>query len=101
MKKFLKKYFPITLYIGVFSSYLRGAFKYVRYSSVVKDNTSTKLISKIIADYHVVEKGLTMPETRLGFGKDRMLQLMKYCEKYLKEYGIEGNQIEHAVRVIN
>jgi len=101
MKKLLKKYFPFTLYIGVFNSFLKGALKYVKYSSVVKDNSSEKLISKIIADYHVIEKGLTMPETRLGFGKDRMIQLMKYCEKYIKHYGNKGNQIIHAVNVIN
>ncbi|GAB7257503.1 hypothetical protein [Polaribacter sp. OB-PA-B3] len=54
MKKFIKKYLPFGLYIGVLIAYYKAYVKFVKYSSVVKDDGSTKLISKIIADYHVV-----------------------------------------------
>ncbi len=100
IKKTLKKYFPFTLYVGVFQSFIHSFFKYVKFSGVVKENSSSKLISKIIADYHVVEKGLTMPETRLGFGKDRVLQLISYCNKFIEMYGENEEQLQQAISVI-
>ena len=100
MKKFIKKYLPFGLYIGVLLAYFKAYINFVKYSSVVNDNGDTKLISKIIADYHVVEKGLTMSKTRLGFGKERVLQLIKYCETYVSKYGNEDIQLIHAINVI-
>lgn len=100
IKKTLKKYFPFTLYIGVLQSFIHSYYKYIKFSGVVKENSSSKLISKIIADYHVVEKGLTMPETRLGFGKDRVLQLIQYCINFIEKYGINEEQLQQAISVI-
>lgn len=100
MKKFIKKYLPFGLYIGVLIAHYKAYIKFVKYSSVVKEDGDTKLLSKIIADYHVVEKGLTMSETRLGFGKERVLQLIKYCETYVSKYNNKDIQLIHAINVI-
>lgn len=101
IKKIIKKYFSSSLYIAVFISYFKEFLRYVKYSSVVKSSKSGMLLGKIIADYHVIEKGLTMPETRMGFGKDRMLQLIKYCEDYINKHNTTNEQLVHAINVIN
>ena len=72
----IKKYFPQLLNTGVFLVYLNSFRRYVQYSSVTNENSSSKLISRIIADYHVIEKGLTMNDARFGFGKERLIQLI-------------------------
>lgn len=35
---------------------------------------------------HVIEKGLAMPNMRLGFGKDKILELLKFIDEYEKKY---------------
>lgn len=96
----VKKYSPWLLNIGVFWVYLKEFFKYSKYSSVTNVNSPTKLISKIIADYHVIEKGLTMPETRLGFGYDRLKSLISLINQFLDKYDKNDDQIIAAIGVI-
>jgi len=65
------------------------------------NNTKNKLVSKIILDTHVIEKGLTMPEFRLGFGQIRLVVLLKNVECYILRYDNKHHQILHALSVIN
>jgi nitroreductase len=74
--------------------------RYSRYSDSFSTDTQQKLIGKIIREYHVLEKGLTMPETRLGFGKDLVLNLSKDCIQYTEKYGKDETQLIHAIGVI-
>jgi nitroreductase len=71
---------------------------------IPKDSSFDKIKGSLIMNYHVIEKGLTMPQTRLGFGYTQirvLLNLIKkydqkqyprhdatylYCHKILKEY---------------
>ncbi len=59
-----------------------------------------KMLSSIISTYHVIEKGLTMPERRLGFGRDKVLYLIGLCEEYIKRYGDKDEQLLIAVGVL-
>jgi nitroreductase len=84
---------------------LRKAYKYdlkrySKYSESYNADTAQKLIGRIIREYHVVEKGLTMPETRLGFGKTLLVSLAKDCIRHIQKYGKEDEQLLHAVGVI-
>ena len=63
-------------------------------------NTSDKLIASIVLQYHVIEKGLTMPESKLGFGKERVVALCKSCLEFVYAYGSEDMQLRHAIGVI-
>jgi len=74
--------------------------KYVKYSDSFGSDTAQKLIGKIMREYHVVEKGLTMPDTRLGFGKDLLLSLVDNCAQYIQKYGENEEQLRHAIGVI-
>ena len=44
----------------------------------------TQLTAKIISLYHVIEKGLIMPNRRLGYGKDRIELLITLLKQYKK-----------------
>jgi hypothetical protein len=80
--------------------YIGDLKKYYLYSDIKGSDTAIKLISKIIREYHVVEKGLTMPDTRLGFGKLVLISLCNNCMLFIKQYGKDDEQLRHAVGVI-
>ena len=72
-------------------------YKYSGFRSVKKENS---LVALIVHDYHVIEKGLTMPETRFGFGKAKMLVLISNCKLYINRFGYNNGQVKHSVQVI-
>lgn len=68
-----------------------------------KANSRMELEAKIIARYHVIEKGLTMPSRRLGFGVEMVSSLIDLVGIYKSKYGVEVGvltQITHAIGVI-
>lgn len=50
--------------------------------------------------YHVVEKGLSMPERRLGFGHDAVLELISLIRNYSEKFP-QNDQILHAISVLD
>ncbi|GET33965.1 hypothetical protein PbJCM13498_28280 [Prolixibacter bellariivorans] len=74
--------------------------KYLSHSDSFSPNTSTKMIGNIIKTYHTIEKGLTMPEFRPGFGQQKVIELCHNCINYIKKYGDNEEQLKYAVQVI-
>lgn len=100
-KKKIKQFLPFLLPLVLLPEYLIDYYKYVRYSGLFREKHSReKLIGKIIAEYHIIEKGLTMPETRLGFGQENVFLLVHNCTEYIRRFGSGDNQVEHAISVI-
>jgi nitroreductase len=81
-------------------SYIYDLNRYFEFSDTRQGNDPVKLLGRIIKAYHVIEKGLTMPETRIGFGKEMMVQLCLDCGSFIDLYGSEEEQIIHALQVI-
>jgi len=81
-------------------SYYYDFKRYKQYSRSYGSNTSVKLAAEITALYHVIEKGLTMPEPRLGFGQEKIILLCESCFNFIEKYGIEEDQVHHAIQVI-
>lgn len=98
---FIKNRFPfflvfVSLYVEVFRF-----VRYARFSAISGLKNQERLLGVIIADYHVIEKGLTMKDARLGFGQERLRNLIKNCIRYLSmSKGEEYKQIEFAVGVV-
>lgn len=90
----------LKILVSLNKAYIYDLRRYYKYSEIKGSDTSTKLIGRIIKEYHVMEKGLTMPQTRLGFGKELMLTLCNDCNDYILKYGTEDEQLLHAVGVI-
>lgn len=53
-------------------------------------------LADIVMNYHVLEKGLTMPARRKNFGHAAILQLAAKAGQFLKTYG-EAPQVLHAI----
>lgn len=53
-------------------------------------------IARLTIDYHRLEKGLSVPEPRLGFGKDVLDRLLRNTPAYIARYG--HDEITNIVR---
>jgi nitroreductase len=58
------------------------------------------ILSEIILHYHVLEKGITMPDRRYGFGLENIKELCELIIKYNNTFGCNSNQIIYAVQAI-
>lgn len=110
MKNNLKSLMPSFLYNFIRDQYryrrLKKSFTYdlnhyFKYSMREKNIQEEKLISFIIMNTHVIEKGLTMPETRVGFGTERLSILINDIVKYIKKFNNTNPQLLHGISVIN
>ncbi|WP_257666574.1 nitroreductase family protein [Parapedobacter tibetensis] len=113
LKRIIKAVLPSKLYHLVLRSYssfrvrqkIKQAFlydyrRYLKASGSFGGNTSIQLIGNIIREYHSVEKGLTLPQTRLGFGKRAVLILINDLIKHVKNYGGQDEQVRHGIQVV-
>jgi len=82
--------------------YRYDAERFLKYSNAFYQfDNSEKLIGVIVAEYHVIEKGLTMPEPRLGFGFEIMKALIKHCNLYSTQICDSNSEhFFHAISVI-
>ncbi len=75
--------------------------KYLKYSGTYSIDKEEKLLAVIIAHYHVLEKGLSMPERRTGFGQGICSSLIKLLRRYeLSGYDCSRKQYQVAVQVL-
>lgn len=58
--------------------------KFAIHSSILSINNPEKLIALISFNYHSIEKGLSMPEIRYGFGKKRINNKTNYLHPIMK-----------------
>ena len=56
--------------------------------------------AEIVMGYHVLEKGLTMPKRRLGFGKGAILHLIELIRQYEARFGLDDPQVRYAIGVL-
>lgn len=56
--------------------------------------------SEIVMAYHVLEKGLTMPHRRLGFGKGAIVHLINLVTDFEGRFGHDDPQVRHAAGVL-
>jgi len=70
-----------------FINYGWDVIRYFRYSQMGKAKLNQKQkLARIMAMTHVIEKGLSLPETRLGYGQNMVKDLL-----YLLESGVQDN----------
>ena len=91
----------ITLFIKGIFIYLYDLWFFVKNSNInFTSNSEAKLLSTLIASYHIVEKGLSMPNRRLGFGKEALKSLISKCNTYEQKYGCNNEQFQYAISII-
>lgn len=57
-------------------------------------------LAEIIMEYHIVEKGLTMPNRRFNFGHAVILKLTRSILAFHKNFGTDDPQVTHAIGVL-
>lgn len=109
MKETAKKILPRVVYdylrrVVRFSrtldSFIYDAKRYYKYSVDLDIESESKLYSYIMLDTHVIEKGLTMPDMRMGFGQPRILEILRKLNIYVKNGYPIDSQILHAYSVL-
>ena len=95
--------FLLILIKNMVESYIYDIKRYLKYSTTIKSaKTFKQLESKIYAHSHVIEKGLSLKETRLGYGNDVINSLIGLLKKYkLHKYPEDNIVFKTAVSVIN
>ena len=70
--------------------------KALHFSGFMQNNEKSRLASLMVT-CHVLEKGLTMPERRLGFGQQRVREIIELCMRCVRLYGAEHTEIQAAI----
>lgn len=99
-KEIFLKLKRIVLRFNFMRMYFHDMSRYLKYSRTFGTDNPVKMIGSIILQYHVIEKGLTMPESKIGFGQQRIIILCRDCVKYIEKYGQNDEQLNHAIGVI-
>lgn len=109
LKKIVKQLLPKRISKAVARYKLRKMFRlayfydlrrYFENSDSKNEKSERNRIGLIVRRYHAIEKGLTMPELRLGFGKQMLIDLVDDCLAYIERYGYEEGQLRQALSVI-
>ena len=106
IKKILKKTVPQSIILFIRRLKLRPIIKrelkYERYmalhhSSQIVSNQSSALANLMVIS-HVLEKGITMPERRLGFGLDRVRDIIRCCNDCIKNYSANHIEVQSTLK---
>ncbi|MCH4826783.1 nitroreductase family protein [Planococcus halocryophilus] len=96
MNSYIKNLIPKITSTKIYKNYqlLREAFldidKYRKYSATISQNKNRSMSeSELIFYYHKIEKGLSLPKTRLKFGYEAVEHLTVILENYVGKYGWE------------
>lgn len=74
--------------------YLRK--KTLHYSNTFAKNRNSALANLLVVS-HVLEKGITMPERRLGFGYERVREIINYCNIIIDKWGTDYIELQAAL----
>lgn len=91
---FLRKTRTLIFYktpVGEFYTKFSDISHHLKYSfkeSALKDDKA-HLKYYLTKHYHIIEKGLALPEPRLGFGQPKILDVIEKTKKYEKLYGVD------------
>ena len=85
--------------IRAFPSVFKYDFFWTRFqlrrSSIIKTRESS--LAVLLVESHVLEKGLTMPNMRLGFGQQRARNIIKYLNEFIGLYDAKSVQVQAAL----
>lgn len=94
LSKFINRLKCSKEYLRLLGGYQRDFFRYAKYSCLGWNRTSYsegQLEGRVIANYHVVEKGLSMPDFRPLFGVPMLKKLISLTKEGQSKYGWDCN----------
>ena len=66
------------------------------YSSLIRDKKSQ--LAELLVTSHVLEKGITMPQRRAGFGYERVRTVIRRCKEAINSYTENHIEIQSALK---
>lgn len=101
LKIFIKNRMPFLVAFVILKEFAQEYFRYIAFSGISLRDGNDSFHGKIIAIYHVIEKGLTMPAPKLGFGKAQVLRLSKLLVDKSQVPSLRAHpQFSHAIGVL-
>lgn len=70
-------------------------FRDLKYGAFTRNRED--LLNRLLVAGHVLEKGITMPNRRLGFGQDVVKVVIELCNKCISKYGNDIPQLQFAI----
>jgi len=55
------------------------------------------LLNRLLVAGHIIEKGITMPNRKYGFGKDVIQLVVSFCYRCIKQYGVDYDELQYAI----
>jgi len=98
LKKVLKKLLPVS-YLRTMLAFHHDAKRFVAHSAALNPHSEIVLEAKIIMHYHVLEKGITMPNRRIPFGVNVAKALVSLLRDFEQSYGLT-QQVAHGMSVL-
>ena len=83
-----------------FNIYKDSFFQFAS-AGTLDDNNPRFLRMKIVIGAHILEKGLSHTNYRPGFGKQAIIDLQAYIEKYLETEGCDSFAVQNAISLLN
>lgn len=74
--------------------------EFVKYSSAIKIKTESHILAQIAQNTHIIEKGLTMPQMKHGFGIETVSKLIDFCSVWAGSCDKSNPIYIQAVRTI-
>lgn len=92
---------PVLRRMKIVRAFLLDALRFARHSNTIAVNgTKSRMMANITYQFHVVEKGLTMPNRRWNFGHAKILPLIDDCHQFIDRYGADNDELRGAVGVL-
>ena len=68
----------------------------MKFSSTFNDNKEARLAALMVMS-HVLEKGITMPERRMGFGQPRVRDLLRHLDEIINRWGSDSMEVQSTI----
>ena len=92
---YLLRYLP-----SVYIEFSKDCARYLRYSATFGLRSQKNLRARITETFHNIEKGLSLPNPRPGFGGNAVDTLLVLCYEYIDRYGVGERVIFSAHDVL-
>lgn len=81
----------------IFYEYVYDFARYIVYSASIGLNSKYNLRARITETFHNIEKGLSLPNPRPGFGQQAVDRLLSLCDRYIEKYS-ENERVLYVAR---
>ncbi|MDD3687272.1 MAG: hypothetical protein PHE56_10955, partial [Bacteroidales bacterium] len=110
IKHLIKRLIPQRIWgFLAFNKFTLKYFKYFKYdfnryskhsAAFFQTDNPEKYLNLISVYTHILEKGLVMPDMRIGFGQVKVLGIIKICEEYFARYQRLDQRLISCIAVI-